>query len=131
MDNTPADLKYTKSHEWVRREDDGSVTVGITHHAQEQLGDMVFVEVPEIGRELAANQAAAVVESVKAASDVYSPVAGRVVAANSALADAPELINRDPFGEGWILRLAPKSPADVDVLLDREGYLALVASEEQ
>jgi glycine cleavage system H protein len=130
MSNVPADLKYTKSHEWVRAEDDGTLTVGITDHAQDQLGDMVFVEVPEAGRAVAAGEACAVVESVKAASDVYSPVGGEVVGANAVLADNPELVNRDPYGEGWLWRLRPSDPTALGALLDADGYGAFLAAEE-
>lgn len=125
----PADLKYTKSHEWVRVEADGTVTVGITHHAQDQLGDMVFIEAPEAGRTVKAGEACAVVESVKAASDVYSPVSGEVAEGNSALADHPETVNKDPYGEGWILKLRPSNPAELDGLLSADAYGEFVASE--
>lgn len=130
MSAIPDELKYTKSHEWVRREGDGTVTVGITDHAQELLGDMVYVELPEPGRELKAGEECAVVESVKAASDVYSPVAGEVVAVNEALGDSPELVNKAPYGEGWMLRIKPIEASDVDALLDADGYQAQVESEE-
>jgi glycine cleavage system H protein len=120
--NVPAELRYTKSHEWVKKNPDGTVTVGITDHAQHALGDLVFAETPEAGRTLAAGEACAVVESVKAASDVYSPIAGEVVAGNTALADAPEQINTDPYGGGWLFTLRPSSIADVDALLDAGGY---------
>lgn len=124
----PANLKYTKSHEWARLEADGSVTVGITHHAQELLGDMVYVENPVVGRQLAAGEECAVVESVKAASDVYAPVAGEVVAANSEVTDAPEKINQDAYA-AWMFRIKPSNPADLDGLLDAAAYQALVESE--
>ena len=117
----PADLKYTESHEWVRREADGTLTVGITEFAQEALGDMVFVELPEVGRTLAKGEACAVVESVKAASDVYAPVAGTVTAANSALTEKPELINTSAF-EAWMFKLKPANAADIDALLDADAY---------
>ncbi len=126
--NIPAELKYTKSHEWVRLEADGTVSVGITHHAQDLLGDMVFVENPTVGRQLAQNEECAVVESVKAASDVYAPVAGEVVAANDAVESAPESLNKDPYGN-WMFRLRPADPAQLDGLLDAAGYQALVESE--
>jgi glycine cleavage system H protein len=126
--NIPAELKYTKSHEWVRLEADGTVSVGITHHAQDLLGDMVFVENPTVGRQLAQNEECAVVESVKAASDVYAPVAGEVVAANDAVESAPESLNKDPYGN-WMFRLRPATPADLDGLLDAAAYQALVESE--
>lgn len=129
--NLPADLRYTKSHEWVRRNADGTVTVGITDHAQHALGDIVFAETPEAGRELAAGDACAVVESVKAASDVYSPIAGRVVAGNAALADAPEKINTDPYGDGWLWQVVPASAADVEGLLDAAGYEKVLAESAE
>ncbi|MGQ0530017.1 MAG: glycine cleavage system protein GcvH [Panacagrimonas sp.] len=127
MSNTPSDLKYAKSHEWVRREADGSLTIGITDHAQNALGDLVFVEVPKVGRKLGANESCAVVESVKAASDVYAPVAGEVIASNPALADAPEILNTDPYGAGWMWKMKPTNAADVDALLDAAGYEKSVA----
>ena len=111
MSNIPADLQYTESHEWVRRLPNGHIEVGITDHAQEALGDLVFVEVPQTDRRLKAGEACAVVESVKAASDVYSPVAGRVVEGNAALAERPELLNQDPYGSGWLMRLQPDAAA--------------------
>jgi glycine cleavage system H protein len=122
----PADLKYTKSHEWARLEADGTVTVGITHHAQDLLGDMVFVENPTVGRNLAQGEECAVVESVKAASDVYSPIAGEVVAINEALEASPELINQDAYA-AWMFRLKPV--AGLDGLLDAAAYTALVEAE--
>ena len=109
---------------------DGSVTVGISDHAQELLGDMVFVELPQVGAELAAGKECAVVESVKAASDVYAPVAGKVVEVNGAVADAPEKVNKDPYGDGWMFRMQPKSAGDVNTLLDAKGYAAMVAAEK-
>ena len=130
MSEVPADLKYTKSHEWVRANDDGTVTIGITAHAQDQLGDMVYVEAPEAGRSLAAGEACAVVESVKAASDVYAPIAGEVVEGNEALADAPETVNNDPFGAGWILRLKPSDAGALDGLLDAAAYQEVLAAED-
>ncbi|MEJ2564567.1 MAG: glycine cleavage system protein GcvH [Gammaproteobacteria bacterium] len=130
MSTIPAELKYSKSHEWVRREDDGTVTVGITDHAQDLLGDMVFVELPEPGRTVEAGQECAVVESVKAASDVYSPVTGEVVAVNDALGDSPELVNNAPYGEGWMMRIKPAAAPELDALLDAEAYQALIDSEE-
>lgn len=123
MSKVPAELRYTKSHEWIRKEDDGTVTIGITDHAQEALGDLVFVETPEGGRSVEEGEALAVVESVKAASDVYAPLSGEIVAGNEALADTPEFINTDPYGQGWIMKIKPASPADVDAkLLDADGY---------
>lgn len=124
----PSDLKYTKSHEWVRVESDGTVTVGITHHAQDLLGDMVYVENPDVGRSVAAGEECAVVESVKAASDVYAPLAGEVVAVNDDVAGAPEKINQDPYG-AWMFKLKPANAADVNGLLDAAGYQAVVDAE--
>jgi len=130
MSETPDDLRYSKSHEWVRANADGTATVGITDHAQEQLGDLVYVEVPEADRELAAGDACAVVESVKAASDVYAPIAGSVVAGNEALADSPEVVNSDPYGAGWLLKLRPADAAAVNALMNASEYQAFVESEE-
>ncbi len=124
----PGDLQYTKSHEWVRVED-GVATVGITDHAQTALGDVVFVDLPEVGREVGANEACAVVESVKAASDVYAPLAGRVVEANARLADDPGLVNRDPTGEGWFYKLEIADAAALDELMDEAGYQRFVESQ--
>lgn len=126
---TPKELKYTKSHEWVKVESDGTLTVGITDHAQELMGDMVYVELPEVGRKFDAGKECAVVESVKAASDVYAPVAGEVSAVNSAVTDTPETVNKDPYGAGWMFKLKPASKTDADKLLDVTAYEALVASE--
>lgn len=130
MSNTPAELKYAPTHEWLRREQDGTVTVGITDHAQAALGDLVFVEVPEIGRQVSVEEACAVVESVKAASDLYAPVAGEIVAVNEALADTPEQINEDPYGAGWIFKLRPSDEAAIDKLLDAAAYQAQIAEED-
>jgi glycine cleavage system H protein len=127
MSNTPNELKYAKSHEWVRTEADGTVTIGITDHAQNALGDLVFVEVPKVGRKLAAGESCAVVESVKAASDVYAPIAGDVIASNPALSDAPEILNTDPYGAGWMWKMKPAGAADVNGLLDAAGYEKSVA----
>lgn len=121
--NVPANLKYAKSHEWVRAEPDGTVTVGITDHAQDLLGDLVFIDLPEIGAEFAAEQEAAVVESVKAAADVYAPLAGVVTELNTAVADAPELVNQDAYA-AWLFRMKPTSMADMDALLDAAAYIA-------
>ncbi len=129
MSNVPAELKYTKTHEWVRVESDGTVTVGITEHAQELLGDMVFVELPEVGRALQTDQECAVVESVKAASDVYAPFAGEVVAANELLADSPDLVNKAPYGDGWLFTMKPANGDDVKGLLDADAYATVVAEE--
>jgi glycine cleavage system H protein len=128
MSNVPADLKYTASHEWVRSLPDGSVEIGITDHAQQALGDLVFVEVPEAGRDVKAGEACAVVESVKAASDVYSPVAGTVLAGNPALAAAPELLNQDCYGQGWMIRLKPSDLGALGALLDPAAYQATLAA---
>jgi len=129
MSNVPADLRYTKSHEWLRKNDDGSLTVGISDHAQEQLGDLVFVDLPEAGTAYITGADCCVIESVKAASDVYSPVAGTVVEVNAALADTPELINSDPYGDGWLFRLQPDDATAIDTLLDADGYQAVVDAE--
>lgn len=126
MSHSPEDLKYTESHEWVRTNDDGTLTVGITDHAQELLGDLVFVEPPEAGSQVTAKDGCAVVESVKAASDVYAPVTGEVVAVNDALSDSPEQINEDPYGEGWIFRVAPQTDNVVQGLMDAAAYEQLV-----
>ncbi|MGM0477352.1 MAG: glycine cleavage system protein GcvH [Pseudomonadota bacterium] len=128
MSTAPTDRKYTKSHEWVKPNDDGTMTVGITEHAQQLLGDMVFVEVPEVGTRFDVGEDCAVVESVKAASDVYAPIAGEVVEANEGLADTPETVNQDAFGEGWLFRMQPDSEALGD-LMDADAYQALVDEE--
>jgi glycine cleavage system H protein len=130
MSNIPVDLKYAKTHEWARVNDDGSVTVGISDSAQDQLGDMVFVEVPETGQSVAADEACAVVESVKAASDVYAPIAGEIVEVNESLADSPETVNTDVYGEGWIFRMTPTDMAELDELMDAETYESFLASED-
>jgi glycine cleavage system H protein len=130
MSETPAELLYTKSHEWVRDEGNGTVTVGITDHAQEMLGDLVFVDPPEVGETLQAGADCAVVESVKAASDVYSPVTGEVVAINDALQDAPETINEDAFGDGWLFQVRLADPSELDGLLDADSYAAMVEEED-
>lgn len=129
MSHVPADLKYAKSHEWARLLPDGRIEIGITDHAQHALGDLVFVEVPEAGRTLEAGAACAVVESVKAASDVYSPIAGTVVECNAELASAPELINQDCYGKGWMMRVKPASAAVLEGLLSAEAYSAVLAAE--
>ena len=126
MSDLPGDLLYTKEHEWLRKEDDGSVTVGITDHAQTALGDLVYVELPEIDQEVEENGEMAVVESVKAASDVYAPIAGIVVAANETLADDPERINSDPYGDGWIVRLQPAGDVDGADLMSPDDYQAFL-----
>lgn len=126
--SNPANLKYTASHEWVKTEADGTISVGITQHAQELLGDMVFVETPEVGRKLKAKEECAVVESVKAAADIYAPVNGVVTAVNSELDSTPEDINADPYG-AWMFRMKPDNPADVAALMDAKAYQAVVDSE--
>ena len=123
--NTPTELRYTASHEWVRTEADGTVTVGITDHAQEALGDVVFLELPEAGRSVAKEEAIAVIESVKAASDIYAPVAGEILAANEAAIDAPESVNADAYAT-WLFKIKPTNIADVDSLLDAAGYQATI-----
>jgi glycine cleavage system H protein len=129
MSKVPTDLKYTKSHEWVCSLGDGAVEIGITDHAQHALGDLVFVDVPEAGRKVTAGEACAVVESVKAASDVYSPVAGEVTAGNPDLATAPEAINEDPFGKGWLMRVRPASSAALAGLMSAAEYETLLKEE--
>jgi glycine cleavage system H protein len=124
----PAELKYTASHEWARLEQDGTVSVGITDHAQEALGDIVFVEAPEVGRKLSQGDACGVVESVKAASDIYAPVAGSVVARNGELSDTPQKVNADAYG-AWMYRLKPDNPADLASLLDAAAYEKLAAED--
>ena len=130
MSNIPSELKYTKTHEWVRDEGDGVVTVGITDHAQELLGDLVFVELPEVGAEINTGDECAVVESVKAASDVYCPLSGEVVAINETLTDAPETINSDAYEAGWMFRLKLVDEGEIDSLLDAEAYAEHCESEE-
>jgi glycine cleavage system H protein len=127
MSNIPAELKYTAEHEWIRSNGDGTVTIGVTDHAQDQLGDLVYVETPEVGQAVAAGDDCAVVESVKAASDVYSPVDGEVVEVNEALVDSPELVNQEPYGEGWLFRV--KTDDDLESFLDAEAYADIIAEE--
>lgn len=129
MSKVHADLRYLKSHEWARLENDGTVTIGISDHAQQALGDLVFVEAPEAGRRVTAGEACAVVESVKAASDVYSPVTGEVVAGNAELGGQPELINSDPYGAGWIMRVRPDDKAQFAALLDPVAYEAMLSAD--
>ena len=129
MSNVPADLKYTRTHEWVRSLKDGTVEIGITDHAQHSLGDLVFVEVPETGRQVGAGEPCAVVESVKAASDVYSPLAGEITAGNPELATTPELINQDPFGAGWLMRVKPANATVLSELMAPVEYEALLEAE--
>jgi glycine cleavage system H protein len=125
MSNIPSDLRYAKSHEWARVEADGTLTVGITDYAQNSLGDITYVQVPKVGAALKAGEVFGVVESVKAASDLYAPVAGNVTAVNPALASAPETVNRAPYGEGWMLKLKPANPAAAAALLDAAAYAKL------
>jgi glycine cleavage system H protein len=129
MSEIPSELRYTKSHEWVRRMEDGHFEVGITDHAQDQLGDMVFVELPEVGATVGAGDECAVVESVKAASDVYAPVNGEIAEANSALDNNPELVNESPYADGWLFRLRPDDDGDWNELLDADAYQEFLDSE--
>ena len=122
MSNIPSELKYATSHEWVRIESDGIVTIGISEHAQDLLGDMVFVELPDVGDNISTGDDVAVAESVKAASDIYAPVSGEVVAVNEDLEDSPELLNSDAFGDGWLFKVKLSDSAELDALLDAEGY---------
>lgn len=130
MSELPGDLLFTSEHEWLRREDDGSVTVGITDHAQAALGDLVYVELPEVGQDVDSGGDMAVVESVKAASDVYAPIDANVVAVNEDLIDDPEIINADPYGDGWIVRLQPFADIDENALLAPDAYQALLDEED-
>ncbi|MFD1009055.1 MULTISPECIES: glycine cleavage system protein GcvH [Oceanisphaera] len=129
MSNLPSELKYARSHEWVRLEANGEVVVGISEHAQDLLGDMVFVELPEVGRTLDASEECAVVESVKAASDIYAPVSGEVIAINEELEDSPELVNSDPYGDGWLFRIKLADESDLDELLDATEYQSSIDEE--
>lgn len=129
MSEIPGELKFLSSHEWARVEQDGSVRVGVSDHAQSQLGDLVYVELPELGAEVEAGDGVAVVESVKAASDIYAPVSGVVIAVNEALVDKPETINEDAYGEGWMFQLKPSQPAQLEALLDGTAYAELLESE--
>jgi glycine cleavage system H protein len=124
MSNIPAELKYVESHEWLRKEADGTITVGITDFAQAALGDVVFIELPEVGAEVEADEDIAVVESVKAASDVYAPIAGTIIAVNEELVDAPEKANEDPYGDAWFFRMEPTDPNVLDTLMTAEEYAA-------
>lgn len=126
MSNIPADLRYAASHEWSRQEADGTITVGITDHAQDLLGDVVFVELPEVGRSVTAGEKCAVVESVKAASDIYAPVSGEVVEVNAALADTPELVNSEPYAGAWFFKIKPSDASELDKLMDAEAYGASI-----
>jgi glycine cleavage system H protein len=130
MSEIPSELRYAQTHEWARLDEDGLVTVGITDHAQDQLGDVVYVELPELDIEVDQGQEAGVVESVKAASDLYAPVTGRVVAVNSALEETPELVNQDPYGEGWFYKLDPRNTDELDKLLTADQYAEVAESDE-
>jgi glycine cleavage system H protein len=127
MSEVPGNLKYSKEHEWVRLEDDGLVVVGITDHAQEALGELVYVEQPEDNATLAKGDACIVIESVKAASDVYAPISGKLAGTNSALADEPELVNQSPYKEGWLVRIDPSDPVELDELMDADTYSQFLA----
>jgi len=129
MSQTPPELKYASSHEWARLEEDGTVTIGISDHAQDALGDVVFVELPDVGAHLAAGDEAGVVESVKVASDIYAPLGGEVVAVNEQLEDAPETVNSDPYNDGWFYRLQPDDVGELEKLLSAEDYDAQCAEE--
>jgi len=129
MSNIPAELKYASTHEWIRDEGDGVYTVGISEHAQDLLGDMVFVELPDVGDKVAAGDDCAVAESVKAASDIYAPIAGEVIAVNEDLEDAPETVNNDPYGDGWLFKIKADDVSEVDALLDADGYQAVIDEE--
>ncbi|OUU79642.1 MAG: glycine cleavage system protein H [Gammaproteobacteria bacterium TMED78] len=126
MSDIPEDLKYTKDHEWIKTEEDGLFTVGITDHAQEALGDLVFIELPEVESNLPSGQTCSVVESVKAASDVYIPLSGKIVEVNNLLSDSPELVNQDPYGDGWLFRLKASSSVELDDMLDSDSYAELL-----
>lgn len=130
MSEIPGDLKFQKSHEWVRVEQDGTVTVGISDHAQSSLGDLVYVELPEVGTSVQAGNSVAVVESVKAASDIYAPVSGEVIAVNSLLGDKPETINEDAYGEGWIFKLKMSDKAELDELMGPDEYAELAENDD-
>ncbi|WP_018691649.1 glycine cleavage system protein GcvH [Algicola sagamiensis] len=122
MSNIPTELKFATTHEWVRKETDGLMTIGISEHAQELLGDMVFVDLPDVGEEVSAGDDCAVAESVKAASDIYAPISGQIVAVNEELEGSPELVNSDPFGDGWLFKIKPSDESELEGLLDAEGY---------
>lgn len=130
MSNLPGDCKYTKSHEWAKAEDDGTVLVGITEHAQDALGELVYVELPEMDADVEAGESIAVVESVKAASDIYTPIAGKVIAVNEELDGAPEFVNEEPHGKGWLFRLQPANLADLDGMLSADDYQAQLDAED-
>lgn len=128
--SSPKDLRYTKEHEWARVDDDGSVVVGITEHAAEQLGDIVYVELPDMGAEIAEGDEFGSVESVKAVSELYAPLDGKVIELNDKLEDIPEMVNEDPYGEGWLIRVAPRDPAQLDELMDAGEYDAFVDEQD-
>ncbi|HEQ1857670.1 glycine cleavage system protein GcvH [Providencia sp. wls1943] len=130
MSNAPKELRYTREHEWLRDEGNGEFTVGITEHAQETLGDMVFVDLPDVGDVVSAGDDCAVVESVKAASDIYAPISGEIIAVNNALSDSPELVNESPYQEGWIFRIKMSDDSQLADLIDAQGYLSMIAAEE-
>ncbi|WP_211830307.1 glycine cleavage system protein GcvH [Kistimonas asteriae] len=130
MSSIPSELRYVSSHEWIRMEEDGTVTIGVTDHAQASLGDVVFVELPEVGSTVGAGDESGVVESVKAASDLYAPLSGEVVAVNEALDEAPELVNSEPYGEGWFFRMKPADEGELSELMDADAYKELCESEE-
>lgn len=129
MSNVPNELKYSKEHEWLRKESDGTYTVGITEHAQELLGDMVFVDLPEVGSTVSTGDDCAVAESVKAASDIYAPISGEIIAVNTELSDSPELINSEPYAAGWIFKIKASDESELDGLLDATAYEALLEDE--
>ena len=130
MSNNPPELKYAKTHEWARVEEDGAVTIGITDHAQEALGDVVYIEVPDVGDTLAGGDQAGVVESVKAASDIFAPLSGEVIAINGALEEEPELVNADPYNDGWFYRILPQDLSELESLLSADEYAAVCAEDE-
>lgn len=130
MSEIPTECKFAATHEWARLEEDGTVTIGISDHAQNALGDVVYVELPEEGQQISSGEEAGVVESVKAASDIYGPITGTVVAVNSALDDEPEKVNQDPYGEGWFFKLEPNDVGELEDLLDGEGYQEVCESED-
>jgi len=130
MSEIPTELRYAASHEWARLEDDGTVTIGISDHAQDALGDVVYVEHPELDQQVIAQQEAGVVESVKAASDIYAPISGTVIAINESLEDTPELVNQDPYGDGWFFRIKPDNAEDIEDLLDAEAYAEVCEADD-
>lgn len=129
MSTIPAELQYTASHEWIRKEDDGSYVIGMTEHAQELLGEMIFIDLPDVGDEVNAGDDIAVIETVKSASDLYSPLSGEIIAVNEELDDSPEIVNADAYGDGWLFRIMPTDLAELDDLLDADGYLEVVNEE--